>query len=203
VCHFIKVNALWQMLTCLSSGSAWESNLTKTGLLPPNGFEEVILSKELIRLFITSRRQGLSKHTLAYYKGYLKCAQSVVNIGVDGWQVKNFIDALPCSHGGKYGYFRALRTFYRWLYSPRSGFNLNPQDNPILIFDPPKLEKKILPSLTVEQVNILIDQVECVRDKAIISLFADNGLRLSELGSIKLENIDWSRRLIKVWCKGS
>jgi site-specific recombinase XerD len=93
--------------------------------------------------------------------------------------------------------------FYRWLYSPKSGFTLNPQENPILMVDAPKLEKKILPSLTVEQVNILIDQVECVRDKAIISLFADSGLRLSELVSIKLENIDWSRRLINVWCKGA
>jgi integrase/recombinase XerC len=110
---------------------------------------------------------------------------------------------LPCTNGGKHSYFRALRCFYKWLYSPKSGFTLNPQENPILMVDAPKLEKKILPSLTVEQVNFLIDQVECVRDKAIISLFADSGLRLSELVSIKLENIDWSRRLIKVWCKGS
>jgi site-specific recombinase XerD len=96
-----------------------------------------------------------------------------------------------------------LKTFYRWLYSPKSGFALNPQDNPILMVDPPILEKKILPSLTVEQENYLIDEAQCVRDKAIISLFADSGLRLSELVSIRLENIDWSRRLIRVWCKGN
>lgn len=42
-----------------------------------------------------------------------------------------------------------------------------------------------------------------MRDKAIISLFADSGLRLSELAAIKNEDIDWERRLIKVKCKGN
>jgi integrase len=63
--------------------------------------------------------------------------------------------------------------------------------------------KKILPSLSVEQVNYLIEQAGCVRDKAIISLFVDSGLRLSELVNIKPENIDWDNRLIKVNCKGN
>jgi integrase len=63
--------------------------------------------------------------------------------------------------------------------------------------------KKILPSLSQEQVDYLIEQAGCVRDKAIISLFADSGLRLSELVNIKPENIDWDNRLIKVKCKGN
>jgi integrase/recombinase XerC/integrase/recombinase XerD len=48
----------------------------------------------------------------------------------------------------------------------------------------------------------LIEQAECVRDKAIISLFADSGLRLSELASIQVSDVDWDNCLIKVWCKG-
>ena len=52
--------------------------------------------------------------------------------------------------------------------------------------DAPKVGKKILPSLSHEQVEYLIKQAECVRDKAIISLFADSGLRLSELANINL-----------------
>jgi len=67
----------------------------------------------------------------------------------------------------------------------------------------PKVDKKILPSLTSEQVDYLINQAETTRDKAIISLFADSGLRLSELASIKPENINWEERLIKVRCKGN
>ena len=48
-----------------------------------------------------------------------------------------------------------------------------------------------------------MEQADTIRDRAIISLFADSGLRLSELASINPRNIDWQNRLIKVWCKGS
>jgi site-specific recombinase XerD len=95
-----------------------------------------------------------------------------------------------------------LRVFYNWLYSRKSGYNLNPQDNPILAVEAPKVEERILPSLSPEQLDYLIDQANTIRDKAIISLFADSGLRLSELTNINLHNIDWQHRLIKVWCKG-
>jgi len=104
-------------------------------------------------------------------------------------------------YGGRYAYYRKLKASYRWLYSPKSGLALNPQSNPILCVDPPKVEKKILPSLTVEQIRYLIGKAKCVRDRAIISLFADSGLRLSELADIKLDDIDSDNRLIKVRCK--
>jgi len=77
------------------------------------------------------------------------------------------------------------------------------QNNPILIVEPPKVERKILPSLTLEQLDYLIGQAETTRDKAIISLFADSGLRLLELTNINTHNIDWEHRLIKVKCKGN
>jgi len=69
--------------------------------------------------------------------------------------------------------------------------------------DPPKVEKRIMPSLTPPQVDYLIAQAGCVRDKAIISLFFDSGLRLTELSNIKVQDIDWQRGLIKVFCKGN
>ena len=72
-----------------------------------------------------------------------------------------------------------------------------------MLVDPPKVEKKILPSLSQEQVDYLIEQAGCVRDKAIVSLFVDSGLRLSELANIKVHDIDWASRLIKVLCKGN
>ena len=65
------------------------------------------------------------------------------------------------------------------------------------------MEKKILPSLATEQVEYFIQQAECIRDKAIISLFADSGLRLSELADIKTEHVDWEHKLIKVKYKGN
>ena len=40
----------------------------------------------------------------------------------------------------------------------------------MLLVESPKVERKILPSLTTEQLDYLIDPAEYIRDKAIISL---------------------------------
>ncbi|MBI2934906.1 MAG: tyrosine-type recombinase/integrase [Chloroflexi bacterium] len=153
--------------------------------------------------FICSRRSGTSARTLEFYRGYLRLATPVVGSGVTGHDIKHFLDALSCTDGGRHAYFRALRAFYNWLYSPRSGLGLNAWENPMLLIDSPRVGKKILPSLTSDQLDYLIAQAECLRDRAIISLFADSGLRLSELARIAPDNIDWTRRLVKVWVKGN
>jgi site-specific recombinase XerD len=125
-----------------------------------------------------------------------------VGLVVTGDDLNRFLSSLDCSSGGRFTYYAVLRTFYRWLYSRRSGYGLNPLDNPILAVDTPKVERKILPSLTPQQLDCLLEEAVCLRDKAIISLFADSGLRLSELATIDPANIDWTTRLIKVRCKG-
>ena len=66
----------------------------------------------------------------------------------------------------------------------------------------PILGKPILPSLEKEQLFYLIDKVSSVRDKAIIALFTESGLRLSELASIKPEHINWASQTIRVVGKG-
>jgi site-specific recombinase XerD len=167
--------------------------------LPP----ESISIYTLIAEFLKSRRQGLSPRSLDYYRCYLNLARSIIGFDVTGQRINDFLCSLQCKDGGKHAYFRSLRAFYNWLYSPKSGYGLNPQNNLIIIVDAPKIGKKILPSLTTEQVEYLIEQAGCVRDKAIISLFVDSGLRLSELANIKPENIDWDNKVIKVICKGN
>ena len=124
-------------------------------------------------------------------------------MNVTGQDIIRFLDSLQCSGGGKHAYYRALKAFYNWLYSPKSSYNLNPQGNPILAVDSPKVEKRILPSLTIEQVLCLMDNANNVRDKAIISLFTESGLRLRELANIRIQDIDWESRLIRVWGKGN
>ena len=95
--------------------------------------------------------------------------------------MNRFLTALSCSLGGKYGYFKDIRAFYNWLYSPRSGLGFRPEDNPILWVEAPKRPQLILPSLSLEQVMKLIGICANLRDKAIIALFSESGLRLSEL----------------------
>ncbi|MFA5309214.1 MAG: tyrosine-type recombinase/integrase [Dehalococcoidales bacterium] len=153
--------------------------------------------------FFESRREGLSLNTRDFYEGYLRRAGAVIGFNVTSHDINQFIKALPCSNGGKHAYFRVLKTFYNWFYSPKAGYGLKLSDNPILGVDAPKQGKKILPSLTLEQVDYIIDQAGRVRDKAIVSLFNDSGLRLEELTNINPQDIDWNRRLIKVRGKGN
>jgi len=162
-----------------------------------------VKQQQLVDAFILSRRQGLSTRSIKNYRLYLRLASDVVGLNVTSQELQRFINSRECTLGGKHAYYRCLHAFYCWLYSPKSGFGLDAQMNPILAVEPPKVDKKILPSLTLEQVDYLIDKAKCVRDKCIISLFADSGLRLSELANINPHNIDWQERLIKVRCKGN
>ncbi|MFC1945290.1 tyrosine-type recombinase/integrase [Chloroflexota bacterium] len=64
------------------------------------------------------------------------------------------------------------------------------------------MSKTIMPSLNQEQVMLLIGTAQAIRDKAIIALFTESGLRLSELTSIRLHDIDWNSKTIQVLGKG-
>ncbi len=160
-------------------------------------------TNKLLSDFIKSRRQGLSPRTIDFYKRMLTNASPAFGIDIIGQDIQRFLNNLQCTNGGKHGYYRALRTFYRWLYSPKSGYKLNLQDNPILLVEAPKVEKKILPSLTLEQVDCLIGAANNLRDRAIISLFADSGMRLNELVHIRTQDIDWEGYTVTIWGKGS
>ena len=157
----------------------------------------------LLNRFLSSRRQGLSPRTLKFYKGYLTRAALVFGPDVTGQDISNFLNSLLCSNGGKHSYFRALRAFYNWFYSPRSGYGLSPQDNPMLIVDAPKVESRILPSVTEEQIDSLLKLTDNLRDQCIISLLADSGMRLSELTNIGAADFDWHNCTVKIWGKGN
>jgi len=118
-------------------------------------------------------------------------------------QINNYLNSLKCSLGGKYDDFKNLRAFYNRLYSPRSGMPLAYHDNPITWVDAPKRPIVILPSLTAEQVQLLIAKCDSIRDKAIVALFTESGLRLAELANVKGSDIDWNNRTIRTIGKGN
>ena len=159
-------------------------------------------TQELVSKFIKSRRQGLSPHTISYYKKYLTRANAAIGTHITAQHISDFIESLECTNGGKHAYYRALRTFYNWLYSKKSVYDLNPQDNPILLVESPKVGRRELPSLTAEQTKTLIEAAHCLRDKCIVSLLADSGIRLSELCSIRTDDINWGTNTVTIIGKG-
>jgi len=156
-----------------------------------------------IELFLRTRRDGISPKTITFYRSYLSKAIPVLGLYPHSVSLNKYLNSLPCSVGGKHAYYRAISVFYNWLYSARSGFDFNSRENPIDLIDPPKKPKHILPSLKLEQVISLIDRANSIRDKAIISLFCESGMRLSELVNIKRNEIDWESNTIRVIGKGN
>jgi site-specific recombinase XerD/transcriptional regulator with XRE-family HTH domain len=160
--------------------------------------------EKAILLFLQSRQQGLSPGTIdGFYRKYLGKAIPVLGLTPKPKKISALLTSLACSLGGKHAYFRALRAFYNWLYSPRSGFDLKGKENPIVWVDAPKVPKLILPSLSREQIELLLARANNARDKAIIALFTESGLRLSELSNIRQRDIDWQARTVRVMGKGN
>lgn len=148
----------------------------------------------MVDSFITSRRQGISKNTLLFYH---RCLDKAIGIDLTASGINWYLSSLNCGNA-KHAYYRAIRALCNWLF--RNDYLL---DNPLKKVDPPKPVKRILPSLTVEQLYHLLEQASNPRDKAIISLFADSGMRLNELTTVKASDIDWDNHTVTIWGKGS
>jgi len=156
-----------------------------------------------INLFLKSRREGISQNTIRDYKNTLSRSLGFIGLAPTTAQINKFLQSLTCSIGGKYDYYKCLRAFYNWLYSPKSSYGFKTENNPILWVEAPKRPVLILPSLDLSQVQSLIKATDTMRDKAIITLFIESGLRLSELTHIKLGDIDWNNHTIRVIGKGN
>ncbi|UCC90755.1 MAG: site-specific integrase [Dehalococcoidia bacterium] len=60
-----------------------------------------------------------------------------------------------------------------------------------------------MPSLTTEQIGTLVKEADELRDKCIISLLADSGMRLSEITNIQLSDFDWDSLTVTIIGKGN
>ena len=152
--------------------------------------------KDYFRLFIQSRESmGVSPKTLDFYVDRLcKFINEVDYLRATSKDIEHHLKSIPANHNGlatRHASFRAIKTFYIWL-NEQHGIR-----NPIQGMPSPILGKPILPSLTSEQVKYLIDVVENIRDKAIIALLTESGLRRSELTGVKDTDIDGDNHTIR------
>ena len=97
---------------------------------------------------------------------------------------------------------RSIRSFWSWLQ--REGFITH---NPFERIKPPKAPRKIVNTLTPEQITRLLKCIPKVnpsgyRDFAIIITLYGTGLRISELLNLKIEDVDFDSGQIKVLGKG-
>ncbi len=143
---------------------------------------------------------GVSARTLEFYRDRLSQFVLVVNYAkATRAGIERYLNSIPPNQYGlatRHASFRTIKTFYKWL---NNEYSLR---NPVNGMSAPILGKPILPSLSASDVLYLVEQTNSIRDKAIIALFTESGLRLSELVSIKPYDIDWQSHTIKVMGKG-
>lgn len=100
----------------------------------------------------------------------------------------------------------AIKAFYKYLVAKRRYFD----ENPAINIEAPKQKKSLPKYLSLEECMTLLDTVKNdkeskyrIRDYAIITLFLNCGMRLSELVGIDLRDIDRDLRSLRVLGKGN
>lgn len=107
----------------------------------------------------------------------------------------------------------AERSQARWISSIRQFFNYLIlericEDNPAQLIDMPKLPKKLPDTLSHQEVQDLITNIDVSeknghRNRAILELLYGCGLRVSELTSLQLSNIFREEEFIRIIGKGN
>ncbi|MBK69249.1 MAG: site-specific tyrosine recombinase XerD [Legionellales bacterium] len=169
-------------------------------------------SKEIIDLFLDSlwMERGLSKNTLfAYRSDISKYARWLQNQGINITKAgpQNILAYLASTEN------KSTRTVARNLSSLRRLYEyLSKEDkvkqNPIKNVEAPRLGRSLPKSLTENEVESLLDapntnQPLGLRDKTMLEILYGTGLRVSELITLTLHQINLRQGVVRVMGKGN
>lgn len=128
---------------------------------------------------------------------------SIENINVS--IIESFIKHLFKSESSTYSQARivsGLKSFFNYLLLEEK-IDINPME----LIDAPKLVRKLPETLSIQEIEIIIDAIdldskEGMRNKAILETLYSCGLRVSELVNLKVQNLFLDIGFIKVLGKG-
>ena len=140
---------------------------------------------DALNTFLSSYPQGT---THDFYECYLTKSIPPLELTSTTAEIQAFVDR-SCGRkkikpSGRKAYFRAIRCFFNWAYSPATGLGFKPSDNPITWVKPPRVDEKIMPAQNEKSLEVLLSHVANTRDRAIISTLIDSSGRLSEVSNI-------------------
>lgn len=98
--------------------------------------------------------------------------------------------------------FSSIRSFHQYLCQANI-LKIDPSES----LSPPKNNRKSPITLSVEEINLLLESIDMnkkysSRDISIISILYSTGLRVSELINLKLNNLLFEEKIIRVLGKG-
>jgi integrase/recombinase XerC len=170
------------------------------------------LAAQMNSFLISGRVSGLSPATLSGYQRTLSLfLRFIQGLGTDRAEditpdyVRLFL--LKCQETCKAvsirDYFATIRRFFNWLIEEGTI-----TASPLRTIKPPRIPRVIIQPFTADHIGKMLSWCDPatflgLRNRAIIFVFLDTGLRLSELANIQLADIDFDRGLVKVMGKGA
>lgn len=138
-----------------------------------------------IQSFLNNRQaQNLSPETIKWYQSKLGIfARFHPKFPRKPEPIEEFLTNLNVCPETKYTYFRALRSLYRFI-SQRYVIN-----NPMAKIVAPRHPKKVMPTLEPREIMGLISSASNLRDRVLVTLFADTGARVSEIATLRKQDI--------------
>jgi len=158
---------------------------------------------------LSCQTEGKSAKTVEWYESFITRFRRFIDDGespvdirdIEKLHIRMFIKHLQTEakvpHSGKplsqstvQGYVRALKAFFAWAY--REEYI---SANPMKLIPVPKAAVKVVNTFDREQITQMLQACDwsgkdAFRNKTMILLLLDTGLRVSELVNIKLEDIN-------------
>jgi integrase/recombinase XerD len=155
---------------------------------------QLLFTNVLLNDFLNTRPQGISPKSVITYHYTL---EKFIGYPLTVEGINSYLSKLTCKNG-KLKFYSCLRALFNWLY--RNG---RIPDNPIKHISPPKVQKKLLPAISHEQLQTLLNYCKNERDKALISLLWYSGMRISEAVNLKSDDFNWEEGTVIVLGKGN
>lgn len=158
--------------------------------------------------------RGLSRHTCAAYQRDLdQCARWLADTrsrggwaDVGGDDLAGWVHALSDAGQASASVARklaALRTFFRHLVRERKR-----EEDPSALLVGARQGRRLPGTLSIEEVERLLaapagGSAQALRDRALLEVFYSSGLRVSELATLTVANVDLEQGFVRVFGKGS
>ena len=158
------------------------------------------------------RSKNLSGNTLIYYRNRLNAFSRYLEETCPGAGpkdvnpliVRDFLTTETDNHSASTAShsFIALRTFFGFLVN--DGFLL---ENPLSKVDKPRQRRAVIDTFSMQQVEAVLatcgKDYTGVRDRALVLVMMDCGLRVSELCGLRLDDLNWTEQTMLVVGKGN
>jgi integrase/recombinase XerD len=138
-----------------------------------------------LREFLASRvAANFSPATIGWYKDRLMpLAKSCRTLPRRPEPIEQFLTTIQGSPETRWDCYRALKTFFRFMSSRHR------IPNPMDAISPPRHPKTLMPTLEPNELMRLLQSAQDPRDRAILTLIMDNGVRAGEVCSLLKHNI--------------